>query len=142
MSATGSYAAYVIDSAEQNRLGLGAVSGAVTLMGIGSVVAKAAEIDGPILGFHRAWGAALVYGLLLACVGGKFTVAKLRIAAPGGLVFGIQLAFFFSAIQRTTVANATMLIALQPVVVLLFYCLLYTSPSPRDATLSRMPSSA
>ena len=25
---------------------------------------------------------------------------------------------------------------------LLIYCLLYTSPSPRDATLSRMPSSA
>ena len=27
-------------------------------------------------------------------------------------------------------------------VALLFICLLYTSPSPRDATLSRMPSSA
>ena len=26
--------------------------------------------------------------------------------------------------------------------VLLYACLLYTSPSPRDATLSRMPSSA
>ena len=25
---------------------------------------------------------------------------------------------------------------------ILMYCLLYTSPSPRDATLSRMPSSA
>jgi len=25
---------------------------------------------------------------------------------------------------------------------LLIFCLLYTSPSPRDATLSRMPSSA
>ena len=25
---------------------------------------------------------------------------------------------------------------------LLYFCLLYTSPSPRDATLSRMPSSA
>ena len=25
---------------------------------------------------------------------------------------------------------------------LILYCLLYTSPSPRDATLSRMPSSA
>ena len=24
----------------------------------------------------------------------------------------------------------------------IYYCLLYTSPSPRDATLSRMPSSA
>ena len=37
---------------------------------------------------------------------------------------------------------------LQPIMVLLFLnampfvCLLYTSPSPRDATLSRMPSSA
>ena len=28
------------------------------------------------------------------------------------------------------------------VIYLLFGCLLYTSPSPRDATLSRMPSSA
>ena len=27
-------------------------------------------------------------------------------------------------------------------VVMDYYCLLYTSPSPRDATLSRMPSSA
>ena len=26
--------------------------------------------------------------------------------------------------------------------ILVFICLLYTSPSPRDATLSRMPSSA
>ena len=28
------------------------------------------------------------------------------------------------------------------VIALYIYCLLYTSPSPRDATLSRMPSSA
>ncbi len=90
-------------------------------MGIGSVVAKAADIDGPVLGFHRAWGAALVYGLMLLAIGKRFTLAKLRLAAPGGLIFGIQLGFFFSAIQLTTVANATMLIALQPVVVLLFY---------------------
>ena len=30
----------------------------------------------------------------------------------------------------------------QPINVQLEICLLYTSPSPRDATLSRMPSSA
>ena len=29
-----------------------------------------------------------------------------------------------------------------PVIMMTSYCLLYTSPSPRDATLSRMPSSA
>lgn len=94
---------------------------AVTLMGIGSVVAKAAEIDGPVLGFHRAWGAAIVYGLMLLAIGGRVTKRALRLAAPGGTIFGIQLVLFFSSIQLTTVANATMLIALQPVVVLLFF---------------------
>ena len=31
---------------------------------------------------------------------------------------------------------------LERVIIVSNYCLLYTSPSPRDATLSRMPSSA
>jgi len=90
-------------------------------MGIGSVVAKAAEIDGPVLGLHRAWGAALVYGILLIVTRGTWSLEKLRQAAPGGTVFGLQLVFFFSSVRLTTVANATMLIALQPVVVLLFF---------------------
>lgn len=106
---------------EGSGLGLGAVGAAVTLMGIGSVVAKAAEIEGPVLGFHRAWGAAVVYCLVLVATRGHITVEKLRLAAPGGLVFGTQLGFFFSAVQLTTVANATMLLALQPVVVLFFF---------------------
>lgn len=108
-------------STDAARLGLGAVGAAVTLMGIGSVVAKAAGIDGPVLGFHRAWGAAVVYGLMLLAVRGTVSKASLRRAAPGGVIFGIQLVFFFSSIQLTTVANATMLIALQPVVILLFF---------------------
>ena len=90
-------------------------------MGVGSVVAKAAGIDGPVLGFHRAWGAAVVYGLMLLAIRGTVRRDSLRRAAPGGVIFGIQLVFFFSSIQLTTVANATMLIALQPVVVLLFF---------------------
>jgi len=106
---------------EPSGIGIGAVSAAVTLMGIGSVVAKAADIDGPILGFHRAWGAAVAYGIVLLLMRGRFSVAKLRQAAPGGLIFGVQLALFFSSVQLTTVANATMLLALQPVVILLFF---------------------
>ena len=37
--------------------------------------------------------------------------------------------------DKAGVKDATILTKLE-------YCLLYTSPSPRDATLSRMPSSA
>ncbi|MGI9595081.1 MAG: DMT family transporter [Acidimicrobiales bacterium] len=94
---------------------------AVTLMGIGSVVAKASAIDGPILAFHRSWAAAVLYVALFLLVGGRLSRPALRAAAPGGLFFGVQLAFIFSSIQLTTVANATMLIALQPVAILLFF---------------------
>lgn len=90
-------------------------------MGIGSVVAKAAAIDGPILAFHRVWVAAVLYVGLFVMFGGRVSMESLRTATPGGLFFGLEVAFFFSSIQLTTVANATMLIALQPVVVLLFF---------------------
>ncbi len=103
------------------RAGVGAVLAAVSLMGIGSVVAKASDIAGPVLAFHRAWGAAVLYVGLFVLLGGRIERQALRAAAPGGLYFGVQLAFFFSAIQLTTVANATMLIALQPVAVLLVF---------------------
>ncbi len=101
--------------------GLAAVTGAVTLMGIGSVVAKASDIAGPVLALHRAWLAAVLYVGVFLAMGNRISRASLRAAAPGGLAFGIQLAFFFSAIQLTTVANATMVIALQPVAILLFF---------------------
>ena len=104
-----------------DQAGTAAVVAAVTLMGVGSVVAKASDINGPILAFHRAWGAAVLYVGIFLLIGGRIGVASLKIAAPGGLIFGVQLALFFSSIQLTTVANATMLIALQPVVVLLFF---------------------
>ncbi|MEL6983807.1 MAG: DMT family transporter [Actinomycetota bacterium] len=102
-------------------VGIGAVLAAVSLMGIGSVVAKASDIEGPVLALHRAWGAAALYVGLFLVMGGRINRPALRAAAPGGLFFGVQLALFFSAIQLTTVANATMLIALQPVAVLLFF---------------------
>ncbi len=101
--------------------GLTATAVSVTLMGIGSVVAKGSGIDGPVLAFHRAWLAAVVYVGIFLIIGGRIGVPALRAAAPGGLFFGVQLAFFLSSIQLTTVANATMLISLQPVAVLLFF---------------------
>ena len=45
-------------------------------------------------------------------------------------------AYDLSSLREVEVANAT------PIIQEVEVCLLYTSPSPRDATLSRMPSSA
>ena len=50
----------------------------------------------------------------------------------------------FSSIQQKAKVNKSMQQAsgIYKGVYALYGCLLYTSPSPRDATLSRMPSSA
>ena len=51
--------------------------------------------------------------------------------------------FAFRPQRRSGLTLVEILIALtMTLVVLGTICLLYTSPSPRDATLSRMPSSA
>ena len=58
-------------------------------------------------------------------------------AGPGasctGLKFGAATAKM-AALQQTLAAGSLFILCI--------LCLLYTSPSPRDATLSRMPSSA
>ncbi len=103
------------------RLGMVGATSAAVLMGVGSVIAKAADITGPVLALHRVWIAALLYLAIALGLGTRLGLDGLRVAAPGGFFFGLEVAFFFSSIQLTTVANATMLIALQPVVVLLFF---------------------
>ena len=79
------------------------MTGAVTLMGIGSVIAKAADIAGPVLALHRVWIAAVIYVGAFLVFGGHITREALRAAAPGGVFFGLEVAFFFSSIQLTTV---------------------------------------
>ena len=65
----------------------------------------------------------------------------------GSAIFG-NLLFYIGSRANNTVAKTTIYIlaGIMVFVGLVWYtslfCLLYTSPSPRDATLSRMPSSA
>ena len=78
------------------------------------------------------------------------TVLKLQIPAGGanpsppvGPALGqanVNIMDFCNAFNAET-QNAEKGVPL-PVVINVYDCLLYTSPSPRDATLSRMPSSA
>ena len=62
---------------------------------------------------------------------------------------GYGVLYAFAATVHTgrplVITKKSLLVALDSGIVLfavLYTCLLYTSPSPRDATLSRMPSSA
>lgn len=91
----------------------------VTLWGCLVPVAKAADdVNGIVLGFHRLWIGALGVLAVFYATGGRLTRRTLRTSLWGGLTFGLDIIFFFSAIKLTTVANATIVGALQPTVLM------------------------
>lgn len=100
--------------------GVAAAVCAVLVWGTSSVLIKEVpDLDAAAIACFRLWiGAALVTGLFLAR-GGRLTARLLRRSLFGGVAFGVDIFLFFSAIQDTSVANATVIGALQPLLLLL-----------------------
>src|SRR5918992_2784852 len=93
---------------------------AVVLWGAASVMAKAPEkIDGLTLAFHRLWVGAAAMTVIFLLRGGRFRRSLFVASAPGGIAFALNITMFFTAIEHTTIANATMITALQPALVML-----------------------
>src|ERR1051325_8770420 len=91
---------------------------AVLLWGIGPVVGKYVDLPAAALAQYRMWlGAACFTGLVYAR-GGRMSWSVLRKSAAGGIAFGSNLLMFFAAVKLTTVTSATMISALQPVLVM------------------------
>lgn len=101
----------------QRSLGIVAVLVAAVGLSAGSTMVKRADSPGAIVAFWRlSIGAAL--WLSLAAARGKLpTKAAWRTVAPAGLLFGVNLAFFFSAVTLTRVANVEFIGTLTPVLV-------------------------
>jgi drug/metabolite transporter (DMT)-like permease len=97
---------------------LGAIA-AVVVWGATSVAIKQVEgLNGLAVACYRIWiGAGVVTAVFLAS-GGRITRQLIWRSVPGGLTFTADLVLFFCAVQITSVANATIIGALQPVLVL------------------------
>ncbi len=95
-----------------------AAVGATGLWAVGNLMAGAAVLPGPQLAFWRVLCGAAVYQAVFHARGGRMTLATFRTAALGGVAFGGSAALFFTALQTTTVASATVIAALQPVFLL------------------------
>lgn len=93
---------------------------AVSVWGGVAVVARLVDrIDGLVLGFHRLWIGALVTVAVFYATGRRLTLRSLRLSLAGGVAFAADIVLFFSALKHTTIANATIVGALQPALVLL-----------------------
>ena len=83
----------------------------------------------------------LTFGVLLAYVAGSVLGTQVVLNNVASMGLEVTLAMRWSSSLSDVAGLAGTLLPLM-VIALLPGCLLYTSPSPRDATLSRMPSSA
>lgn len=100
-------------------LGTAAASLAVFVWGTSAVLVKEVEaLDGIGISAYRLWiGAAFTSTLFLAS-GGRITWTLLRRSALGAVAFTADMVFFFGALRETSVVNATIIGALQPLLVL------------------------
>ncbi|MGI9621432.1 MAG: DMT family transporter [Acidimicrobiales bacterium] len=102
-------------SGRDRRLGLIAVFVGFVLFGSSPALVAGSSLGGMAAAFWRAWIACAVFGALALArrsVGWSLVIPT---AAPG-LSFGLATGLFFEAAQRTSVANASLIAAMSPLV--------------------------
>ena len=103
------------------RPGLGVLSAvaAVVVWGTSSVLIKEVEgLNGVAISAFRLWIGALLITPAFIASGGRVTKQLLRLSFWGAVAFAADIVLFFSALQHTSVANATIIGALQPLLML------------------------
>jgi drug/metabolite transporter (DMT)-like permease len=106
-------------------LGVGAAIAAVTAWGFGNTVIASVPLPGTAVAFWRLTFAVALYVPLLHLRGGRLSWRSFRAGWRGGVAFGVDIAAFFVAIHLTTVANATTINALQPLVIMGFAAVMF-----------------
>jgi drug/metabolite transporter (DMT)-like permease len=102
-----------------HRLAVGAGAGAALSWGLAPTLAKWLALDGLSLAFYRMWLGAAVTMVLLYLRGGRLTRECVLASVPGGSALVSDASLFFTAVQLTTVSNATVICSLIPVPILL-----------------------
>ena len=105
------------EDAGHSNVGILAAGVAVSAWGLAGVIAKDIDMGGVAIGAYRFTIYGLVVAVVMAIRRAPLTMRALRASFAGGMALGLDVAFFFSAIKETTIANATVIGALQPVVV-------------------------
>jgi drug/metabolite transporter (DMT)-like permease len=91
-----------------------AVIGLVVGFSLSSTLAKKAESPGVLIAFWRMIVVSLAWTLLLAATGRHVRMADVRQVFVPGIFFGLNLAVFFTGVTHNSVANAALIGALAP----------------------------
>lgn len=100
------------------RLGLSAASAAVACWAAGNIMVTKVPMGGLQIAFWRILLAAVVYTGFVYLSGRRITREHLRRSTPTGITIALEIAIFFVAIKSTTVASATVIGALVPLLLM------------------------
>ncbi len=97
-----------IDS-DHSRSGIAAAATTMILWSAGNVMVRSIEMPGLQIAFWRILLSATLYWMLSKLRGRTLSLDQLRTATPTAVAISLEIAVFFVAIKRTTVANATII---------------------------------
>lgn len=102
------------------RLALGVAGAALAVLSWAcpALIGKGVQLSSLNVVLFRGWIGILVAMTVLYARGGRLTGRGLRLSVFGGLALGVDLMLFFAAIKATTVANATMIGSMTPLLLM------------------------
>ncbi|MEQ8841143.1 MAG: DMT family transporter [Acidimicrobiales bacterium] len=105
-------------SPRELRLGLGASSVAVAAWAAGNIMVTKVPMPGIQIAFWRILLGAVVYTAAVYVSGRRLTVRHVIRSAPTGAAIALEIAVFFVALKSTTVASATVIGSLVPLLLM------------------------
>ena len=101
----------------RSTIGLVAVVAAMLGLSLGSTIVKKIGAPGLTTATWRLVLGTAIWTVVLHLRGGRYSTRAVRLAGPSALFFATDLALFFIAVTKTSVANAEFIGSLVPVVV-------------------------
>ena len=103
-------------SRSATELGLASVIASVVVLSFGPIIVKDSRFDALAFLFWRLWAGVAITVPVLYLLGGRLDRRVLRASFAGGVIFALNAALFFTALKRTSVANATVISSTAPIV--------------------------
>ena len=123
-------------------LGWIAVGIAVVGFSLGSTLVKSADSPPVMLAFWRMVTTTVVWNLLLVSTGRRPSWASIKRGAVPGVLFGLNLTTFFVGATNNSVANAELIGALGPFLIVPLGAILFGESINRKALLFALPAIA
>lgn len=94
---------------KSSRLGAVAVLAAVFIWGFTNTLIKLSPQPALAFALYRLWMGSLLLLAVSAVTGKRLTRRIIRSSAPGGVLLGVEIVFFFSAIKHTSIADVAVI---------------------------------